>query len=1125
MVTYPVMTLRFTRFILFLEILLLLGGAMSAQNTGIDLQFENAPTGLVLDAIERQTGFRFAYNADFVQLGRKVTIQVRNLAIDEVLDRLFAGSGIRYEITGRQVVLLPEILPVILPEKTISGVITDGQGRTLPGVSVSLEGTAIGVLSGPDGNYTLKFQPGAEQATLLFSFLGMIPVRATVHGNSELNITMLEAMIDLQELVVVGYGRQKKASLVGAISQVAPDELQLSSSPGLTNSLAGRATGVITVMGSGKPGNDDSKIFIRGISTPNNSDPLVLVDGLERDWRQIDPADIESFSILRDASATAVFGVRGANGVILITTKRGFKGNPVFSIVSRVSLQSPIRLPEYLGSYDFARLTNEAMRNEGKPEKYTSTDLEHYRLGDSPYTHPDNDYYADFLKKAALMSNVNFSARGGTDYFLYYLSVNVLQQEGLYREFKNLSYNTNANYYRYNFRSNLDFNLSHTSSLSVNLTGRLETRRQPNFDADLFDKTRRLPPNFQSYINPNGTIGGRSDETRLAPYALLSSYGNRTRHNNVMEGSFRYSQKLDAMTEGLSFQAMLGFNSSFESRIDITEKPELWQYDKFGEYTLNRQRTDIRYATGKGPGRRRLSTEFSFNYSRTFGDDHAVTGMALYQQSRFWDKFEIPTGYLGFVGRVTYAYRSRYLAEVNAGYNGSMQFARGNRFGLFPAFSMGWVTSEESWWQEHITAVPFFKLRGSHGEVGNDKIGNFLYLYEHTFNYMPNEDGWIIRWGENGETAEMGIAEGQPGNMNVTWERARKSNIGFDAHLFRSGINISTDLFMERRVDILAIPYSVPLVLGMNNPQGTQRRDLQGLPPENLGIVLNKGIDFELGYNGKTGDLKYSARGNITFARNRIIRLDEEGKKYEWQKREGKRIGQHFGLTDIGLYQKEDFVTDTSGALVLEGGYPVLREGIPLPSFGVVYPGDARYADLNGDGLIDSYDMGNIGYGTVPEYTYGINLGSNYKGFDLSVLFQGAGNADFYFREDAVWEFNAMGKVMKQHLGRYNPEDPTSWTTATYPLLHPVENPNNHQKTTRWLFSRNYLRLKNAEIGYNIPAQLINRAGITSARLSVSGDNLLTFDRMMNWDPESGSENGSQYPQLRLWSAGLKLTF
>lgn len=1006
--------------------------------------------------------------------------------------------------------------------RTITGVVYDENGSGMAGANVVEKGTNNGTVTNSTGRYTIHIS--SARNPLEVTFVGYIPKTVGIGASDAVDVYLEPDATNLNQVVVVGYGTQKKASLIGAISQVSAEDLKKSFTPNLTNSLAGRVAGIITVMGSGKPGSDDSKIYVRGMATTNSTDPLVLVDGTERDWTEIDPSDIESLSVLKDASATAVFGVRGANGVILITTKRGQKGKPVLNITSRSSIQTPIRLPKYLGSFDFATLTNEALRNEGKPEEYTQEDLNHYLTGDSRYTHPDNDYYKDFLKKAAFQQNVNMSARGGNDFFAYYISASVLHQEGLYRTFKNTAYNTNSNFDRYNLRSNLDFNATPTTKIGVDLTGRIETRKQPNFGDDLFDKTRRLPPNFQSYINPNGTIGGRSDETRLAPYAMLAFFGNRARYTNVLEGAFKLDQKLDAITKGLSFKALVGFNSSFQSRIDIIEKPELWQYDKFGVYTKNKERTDVSYSSGKGPATRRISLEYSLNYARTFNKNHNLTGMLLYLQSQYWDAFNIPIGYRGIVGRATYGYKSKYLFEFNAGYNGSMQFAKEHRYGLFPSLSLGWVPTEEPWFGKN-EILTYLKIRGSYGEVGNDKIGDFKYLYEQRYNLLPNEDGWNIKWGETGGTTERAIAEGQPGNTLVTWERAKKSNIGLDAKLLNSKVSLSADYFYEYRNNILAIPYSVPLVYGMNNPQTSERKDRQGLPPENLGIVMNQGFDMELGYNDNVGKVNYFIKGNFTFAHNKIIRIDEEGKKYEWQKKEGKRIGQHFGLTDIGLYQVSDFVTTPDGKLLLEGGYPVLKSGIPIPSFGVVYPGDARYADLNGDGLIDSYDIGAIGRGVVPEYTYGVNLGADWKNFDLAVLFQGAGNANFYFKEDAVWEFNAMGKVMSQHLGRYRNDDPSTWTTATYPLLHPAENPNNHQKTTRWLFSRDYLRLKNVEVGYTVPRNILNKVGFTSTRIFASGNNLITWDRMMNWDPESGSENGNQYPQLRTWNFGLSINF
>ncbi|WP_298708780.1 TonB-dependent receptor, partial [Chitinophaga sp.] len=871
----------------------------------------------------------------------------------------------------------------------------------------------------------------------------------------------------------------------------------------------------------GRRAADDAQIYIRGMATTNTTAPLVLVDGVEREWQQIDPTDIETFSVLKDASATAVYGVRGANGVILITTKRGAPGRPVLSISTQAAVQQPIRKPDYLGSYDFALLTNEALKNEGKPAEYTASDLEHYRLKNSPYTHPDNDYYEDFMRKASWQQLSNVSVRGGNEVLSYFISANHLHQEGLYKEFSNSRYPTNTVYDRMTFRPNLDFTVNPTLKLGLDLTGRFEERKQPNFDEDLFDKLRRLPPNFQSYINPDGSIGGRSDESRLSPYALLSQFGNRHRNKNVLEGAFTIKQDLNKITRGLSFRTLVGFVSSIESRRDIVEKPLLYEYTRFGQYILNKNATEISISTDRKPGFRRQHFEGSLNYNRTFGD-HAVTAMVLYQQIQQFEEARIPTGYLGWVGRATYGYRNKYLFEVNAGYNGSMQFDPSRRYGFFPAVSLGWVASEEAFWGRD-NFINYLKIRGSYGEIGNDRIGKFNYLYEQRYNYAPNEDGWRIYWGEQ-PGSERGIIEGQPGNAFVTWERAKKSNIGFDARMWDNRITLTADVFAENRRDILAIPYSVPLVFGMNNPQNDTRKDGQGLPPENLGRVRNKGFDMELGFNDKKGDFTYFFKGNFTFARNVILRIDEEGKRYDWQKREGRQIGQHFGLTDIGLYSMNDFELDANGQLQLEGGFPVLKSKMPIPSYGVVYPGDIKYADRNGDGLIDSYDEGAIGKGTVPEFIYGLTVGGSYKGFDVSALFQGAGGADMYFKEDAVWEFSQLGKVMRHHLGRYNPDDPSSWDNATYPRLHPTENTNNHRKSTYWLYTRNYVRLKTVEIGYNLRKPLLTRMRMSGARFFVNGNNLITWDKMMNWDPESDSEIGKAYPQLRTWNVGVRVT-
>lgn len=1009
--------------------------------------------------------------------------------------------------------------------KTITGVVVDELNQPVYGANVVEDKTTNGVSTDIEGKFQLDLTGKSNYFTI--SYIGYKTLHIKIDSTPFYELQLEVDATQLEDIVVVGYGTQKKASVVGAITQVKSEDLQQASVANLSNAIAGRVAGVITVMGSGKPGSDDSKIYIRGQATTNSTDPLVLVDGIERDWKQMDPEDIESFSVLKDASATAVYGVRGANGVILITTKRGKIGKPAFNISVQSAIRQPIRTPKYLNSYGYATLMNEALTNDGKPKEYTDEDLQHYLLHDSPYTHPDNDYYNDFIRKAAMQHKINVSTSGGNDFMKYFISANISLQEGLYKHFENQDYNTDTQYDRYTFRSNLDFNVTKNLSIGVDLTGRLELRKQPNFDADIFDKIRRLPPNWQPYINPDGSIGGRSDETRLAPFALVTLYGNRRRNKNVLEGAFKLNEKMDYVTKGLSFRALIGYNSSFESKRDISTKPELYQYDRFGVYTKNRDRQDISISTGKGPGNRRISFEAALNYSRTF-NDHAVTAMVLYQQIQNYDQWNIPTGYLGWVGRATYGFKQRYLFEVNAGYNGSMQFSKDHRYGFFPAVSLGWVVSEESFLKDN-QFLSYLKLRGSYGEIGNDKIGNFKYLYEQVYKQVKDNQKYHWNWGQTytglNAADKRGLIEGQLGNDKVGWERARKMNIGFDAKFFDNKLSLTADYFHENRTDILAIPYSIPLVLGMNKPQSSERDDYQGLPPQNIGKVVNKGVDFEVAYNGTAGKVDYFIKGNMTFAHNKIIRIDEEGKKYDWQKREGKRLGQHFGYTDIGLYQKEDFVLDPNGDLSLVGGFPVLKDGIPVPTMGVVYPGDCKYKDLNGDGIINSYDIGAIGKGSVPEINYGITLGVDWNNFDVNVLFQGAGNADIYFNEDAIWEFRANGKVMEHHLGRYNPEDPASWQTATYPRLHASDNSNNHVKSTRWLYSRNYFRLKNLEIGYSLPTSFLSKIHIKKLRIFANGTNLMTIDHVMNWDPESPSSDGNQYPQTRNWNIGINVNF
>jgi len=1010
-------------------------------------------------------------------------------------------------------------------KRTITGTVLDEQdNQPLTGATIIETGTTNGAMADADGNFALSVSGNTKSLTV--KYIGYISKEMPLTNSNNYKISLEMESNTLDDVVVVGFGTQTKASVVGAISQVAGKDMEKTATPNLSNALAGRASGVITVMGSGKPGDDDSKIYIRGQASPNSSSPLVIVDGVEYpEWRQIDSNDIESISVLKDASATAVFGVRAGNGVIIMTTKRGTKGKPVFKLTSQTALSRAVRLPKYLQSYDYATLYNEACRNDGITPLYSDADLEHYRTGDSPYTHPDNDYYKDFLKKTALQQMINLSASGGTDYVSYYISGNFVTQEGLYRNMKNDNYPTNNRYTRYNFRSNLDFKITKSTKVGVDLSVRLETRNQANNGSAIFDRIQKMAPNWQPYINPDGSLNNKTRD-QFNPIVMISKLGYRWNYTNVFAGTLTFEQDLSALTKGLKFKALGSIRNSFKSQKYITEEPEAWSYDKNGQYYGDElQRVDIAYSQGKGPAERRTDIQATLNYSRTF-NDHSVGALVTYYQDQEIDEFEVPGTTLGWAGRATYGFKQRYLAEMNVGYNGSTNFAKDKRYAWFPAFSLGWVTSEEEFWKNNIKAVDFFKIRGSYGETGNASFGGYSYFYEQLYLETPGGDGNQIYWGENpSNNREKGIYEGKLGNSNVTWERARKLNIGFDARLFNSKLSITADYFQENRNDILAIPYNIPLVLGMGLPTNSNR----GLPPDNINKILNRGIDIEIGFDGKVKDFEYYVKGNFTFARNKFTKIDEENVVYDWESNLNRPIGQIFGLTDIGLYQFDDFKLNSDGTLYLEGGFPVLADGLPTPMFGPVYPGDCKYEDLNKDGVIDKYDKGAIGKSKIPEYSFGLTIGGRFKGFDFSALFQGAGGGNMPLREYAIWEFytskNGNGKVMQHHLDRYIPEDPSTWHTAAYPRLHSGTNANNHQMSTRWLFNRSYVRLKNMEIGYTLPKKAAKKILLSSCRIFVSGDNLITWDNMMSWDPESSSETGSAYPQMRTWNAGVSITF
>lgn len=995
-------------------------------------------------------------------------------------------------------------------QMTVSGRVSDEADIELVGVNIIVKGTNKATVSDLEGKFSLSVKKGD---VLVFSYISYETKEVLIKDQSVLNVSLEPKVSELDEIVVVGYGTQKKESVVGAISSVKADELKQSASANLSNAIAGRISGVMTKMVSGRPGADDSKIYVRGLATMNDASPLILVDGVERSFDQIDPEDIESFSVMKDASATAVYGVRGANGVILVTTKRGMKNKPVVSLNTSVAVQSPIRLAKPLDAYNFALLKNEAIRNDGgnlNAYDYSSEeDLQHYLLGDSPFTHPNNDLLDMFLKKYTPQAQVNFNVRGGTDFVKYFVSAGFLYQDGIYKQYDNTDYSTNANYKRVNLRSNLDFTVTKTTQISVDLSTSLRSRHnigmknRLSYDSgpesnNLFEVLMRQPANYMTLKNPDGTYGAGSMDPvgsgMRNPLQIIERGGYYHVNNDVLEGNFKLNQKLDFVTKGLSFKAMAGITAFESSSQTLTECPYTIRYTKFGEYDRSIMTEEVlpSLTTQTLNDYQRIYLEASFNYARDFGP-HKVTALALYNQTQYFSKAAVPSGYLGFVGRLTYGFKNKYLGEINMGYNGSNQFAEGHRYALFPAFSAGWVISEEGFWKENVPFIDFFKIRGSYGEVGNDKLGGQAYLYQHVYN-PGNANFGNYNFGTTPQGLN-GYTEGRLGNELVTWERARKSNVGLDLRLLKGKLTLSADYFREDRRNILLTNQSIPNVLGI------------GLPPENIGKVRNQGGEFELGYTNNAGKFNYYVKGNVSYARNKILFKGESPQLYDWMATTGQSLGQHFGLVSLGMFKSQEEIDKAP------------------KQFGDVKIGDLKYKDLNDDGVIDGYDECPIGYSNVPRIQFGLSAGFEWKGIDFSMLWQGAAQFSAYFAYGAVWEFMDGGNVQEMHLNRFNPEDPSSWDTATYPRLHNGNFPNNHRKSDFWLKKGDYLRLKNLEIGYTFPKTMLSKVGISRLRAFVSGTNLLTFDYVKNFDPETEQERGYNYPQMAQYTLGFNFQF
>jgi TonB-linked SusC/RagA family outer membrane protein len=985
----------------------------------------------------------------------------------------------------------------------IKGKVVDEENMPMPGVSVKIKGTDIGMVTSANGGFSL--QTRSEKDSIQFSFVGYRS--QTISANVKKNITIRllpDSNKDLDEVAVIGYGTQKKVSVTASLSTISVKELERVSTPSLTNAIAGKLPGIITRQASGEPGGDAAQVYIRGLSTFGSNGPLVLIDGVERDMNVINAQEIESFTILKDASATAIYGVRGANGVILINTKRGELGKPTVTYRSEAATLKALRLPEYINGGQYASLMNEALLNANQSPRWSDEEIKKFNDGSDPYLYPNSNWTDAVLKRDTWQTINNLSVTGGTEIIKYYTNVGFTLQDGLYKQDATNKFNTNANIKRYNFRSNVDLTLSKSLTMQLSLGGIIQNGNYPGFGVgDIFQSLKVVSPIAFPVTNPDGSPGGAQTYIGWNPWGRVTQSGYLTQDRSTLQGTFGINWDLSSFTtKGLSLRALFSYDRIAQTNNGRSKEFEVKRYlgkDPItGEDLYSaafREEQPLSYSTSNASNRA-IYNEMQLNYNRSFGR-HDITSMLLFNQRDYVSLtasssiLNIPYRRQGLAGRTTYGYDNRYFAEVNFGYNGSENFPKGKRYGFFPSFSAGWVVSNESFWK--VPAVSTLKFRASHGRVGNDQISQrFLFLS------TIKTQGQSYAFGP-GQEVLYGMEENAIGNENVTWETAQKTNIGVDMGFFKDQLVLQVDVFSERRKDILLQRNTVPSVAGFFP---------WSIPYGNLGKVNNKGIDGLLEVKHTTaGGLFYSLRGNFTYARNEVIENDEAAKRFPYLSGKGLRLGQSFAFVADGFFQSEDEIATS-----------------PVQSFSSVRIGDVKYKDINGDGVIDSFDQIPVGHPRLPEMSFGFGGTVSFKGFDASLYFTGAANTSVFLSGFSMWPFYdglGVNNVLTEYYNnRWTPSNPN----ALYPAIDVGNNPNNYVNSTLWMRNGNYLRLRNAEIGYTLPKRLINRIGMNNLRFFVNAVNLITWDHIKIIDPESNDGTGG-YPLQRSLNAGLQINF
>jgi TonB-linked SusC/RagA family outer membrane protein len=1094
----------------------------------------------VVHMIRAQTDYRIVYSEKLFENTPEIGLKKGELNIEKLLNRISEKANVYIDIGDDRTITIKgkseishavlELTPKLQQQIEIKGnVLTAQDNLPLSGVSIAEKGTNNGVVTDIDGNFSLRVTN--EDAILVISYIGFATQEVPVEGETEFNIVLEEDLNSIDEVVIVGFGKQKKISLTGAISTIDVEDMKSNPTSSISNALAGNVAGVMGMMQSGQPGKNISEFWIRGISTfGGGSSPLVLIDNIQRDLNELNIEDVKTITVLKDAAETAMYGSRGANGVILITTKRGSDGKIQINFKDEIIYNTRTITPDFEDGVTYANLLNESRitRNEGLI--YQPEELEILRLGLDPDLYPNVDWKERLLNDGAMTYRANLNMSGGGPTSRYYVSGSYVDEGGMYGVDETLKddYNTNANYKRWNYRLNADFNVTSTTVAKVGIAGSLSKRNSPGLgDQDFWGSLFGYSPIRTPVLYSNGYVPSIGTGNQTNPWVMATQTGFNENWVNKLQTNVTVEQDLNFITEGLRMRGIVGYDIENGNTIERRKWPEQWRAararDANGDLVFSHiSNPSELYQTSYSSGNRLEFYDLMLNYDRSFGNHNLGAAVRLTRDAFIQTvdlggdiKNGISRRNQALAGRLLYNWKDRYIVNFNFGYTGSENFAPGQQYGFFPAISFAWNMAGEKFMKDNVSWIKLFKIRYSYGKAGNDQLSGgerFPYLYSIAELFRYDEDGNIIEpleptggynWADNGTKRYYGgMIYSQVASSYVTWEVATKQNLGFDFET--RDITANLDFFNEERTGIYMARNFLPAMVG-----------LESTPRANVGIVKSRGFDGRFQYRKQIGEVILTTRSNITYSKNEIIERDEENNVYPYQNQEGYRIDQSRGLISLGLFKDYDDIRNS-----------------PTQTFGTYQPGDIKYKDINGDGIINDGDRVAIGATRRPNLIFGVGASASWKGFSLGVHFQGAGKSTFSTFGKTVQAFSEgeWGQVMKGVMGNnrwidsnISGDPSTEDPNASYPRLSYGANPNNFRESTFWQRDGRYVRLKTIDIGYDLPKSLISRVGAKNVRLYLVGTNLVTWSKFKLWDPELASPRGEDYPPAKSITMGISV--